>query len=377
MFRFAVTCRALLALVCGALATLPSAPSLGQTTQHQFLQQFRPIPGEEVFPDPNFPFGENPSEFGYDVAIRIGLAFAGMPLTLGNRPSRHIQANSDRLGAQRHGDRIGQGRRRRIRPRGLLPRQPAGRGIQTRGLRRQASHRSVASTAEDRAACGGRGFQVCPPDLKHEAGVPAIGAWGEHLVPNATGRDSVYIFEQDPTGKFVRRARILSPSGHNDGFGGSISMTDSIIVVGSGSGAYILARNKNAQWVSRQRLVFLPGATQYVESFRLRPIGQIFVPFNFGMQIAISGNRIAVAAITQLEGEGAKGATVAIYSRVGSTVTSLGQVSTTSGSSLTSPTSIAIANNLLLVGSPFAGRCLFNDSCVGEANLFRMDPTAP
>jgi len=422
MFKFVGTYRVLLAVICGVVASLPSTSAHGQTAQHQFLQTFRPIPGVEVFPDSNFPFGENPSEFGFDVAIRNGLAFAGMPLTLGTgrvaifkqTPTGWVRSGTVTASDKADGDEFG----RAVSFRDNLLVVGSNRAAyvfkQVNGVWRE--QQKIVPPAAD-------GVVRFAPDLKHEAGVLAIGAWGEHFTSTPRFLDSVYIFEQDTTGKFVRRARIRSPSGHADGFGGSISMTDSIIVVGSSGAAYILARNKEGQWFSRQKLVasnsaaaaggfgtpvavdrgmilvgavgeflpfpggddgvfgevygFLPGATKYVESFQLRPIGNVFAPFNFGMSIAMFGDRIAVGAITSLEGESAEDATVAIYSRVGSTVTSLGQVSTTRGSSLTVSTSIAIANNLLLVGSPYAGRCLFNDSCVGEANLFRMDPTAP
>lgn len=421
MFKLTFTSRVLLALACGALASLSGTPALGQTAHHQYLQTFRPIPGVEVFPDPNFPFGESPSEFGYDVAIRNGLAFAGMPLTLGTgrvaifkqTATGWVRSGTVTASDKMEGDEFG----RAVSFRDNLLVVGSKRAVyvykQVNGVWRQ--QQKIVPPAAD-------GIVRFAPDLKHEAGVLAIGAWGVHLVPGAPVADSVYIYEQDATGRFVRRARILTPSGHADGFGGSISMTNAIIVVGSSGGAYILARNQNGQWVQRQKLVasnpaaaaggfgspvavdrgmilvgataeflpdptsesggvfgevygFLPGATKYVESFRLRPIGNVFAPFNYGMSIAISGKRIAVAAITLLEGEGAEGATVAIYSRDGNTVSSLGQISTTRGASVTHVTSIAIANNLLLVGSPYAGRCLFNDSCVGEANLFRMDPT--
>jgi hypothetical protein len=419
MYKF--TSRVLLALVCGAIASLAGTSVLGQTAQHRFLQTFRPIPGVELFPDPDFPFGENPSEFGSDVAIRNGLAFAGMPLTLGTgrvaifkqTATGWVRSGTVTASDKMQGDEFGRAVSFRDNLLVVGSKRAAYVYRQINGVWRE--QQKIVPPAAD-------GIVRFAPDLKHEAGVLAIGAWGEHGVPNPRVADSVYIYEQDATGKFVRRARILTPSGHQDQFGGSISMTDSIIVVGSGGAAYILARNKSGQWVTRQKLVasntaaaaggfgspvavdrgmilvsasaefvpdptsefggvfgevygFLPGATKYVESFRLRPLGPVAADFSYGMEIAISGNRIAVAGISSLEGEGAEGAAVAIYSRVGNTVSAFGGVSLTSSRPLTLVTSVAIANNLLLVGSPFAGRCLFNDSCVGEANLFRMDPT--
>ena len=95
------------------------------------------------------------------------------------------------------------------------------------------------------------GVRVFSADLQHEAGVLAIGAFG-----NDTTRDSVYVFEQDATGKFVRRARMRAADGSlRDGFGASISMTKRIIVVGASGAAYILARNSSGNWVQRQKLV--------------------------------------------------------------------------------------------------------------------------
>ena len=65
--------------------------------------------------------------------------------------------------------------------------------------------------------------------LKHEAGVLAVGAATQD-VPSGV----LYIYQQDTTGKFVQRARLLpSDSAVYNAFGSSISMTNAIIVVGA------------------------------------------------------------------------------------------------------------------------------------------------
>jgi hypothetical protein len=261
-------------------------------------------------------------------------------------------------------------------------------------------------------------------DLKHEAGVLAIGTEGD--VNNPT-RTSVYIFEQDTTGKFVRRARVRAADGHpGDRFGWSIGMTNAIIVVGApwhdqARGAvYILGRNKSGSWVQRQKLVaierqtsdqfgtavavdrgmilvgaptavppgldpdldfplrgvvygFLPGTTQYLESFQLYQTRD-GLPFqDFGSSIAMFDKRIAVGGSEfSQDGEVEGRALVATYTRDGSSVLPLGFVSHD-----TTAVSVAIANNLLLVGSPFTGACLFAGSCVGRANLYHLNRFEP
>jgi hypothetical protein len=416
-----VTSPSLVAFAFCALVSLASSPARAQVLpENLHLQELAPIPGEEEFLDPDAPFFENPNEFGFDVAIRNGLAFVGMPLTF--TTGRVAVFTQGASGWTRTGtltasdatsdDRFGHAVSFRD---GLVvvgSRRAAYVFKQVNGLWRQ--QQKIVPPAAD-------GVPFFGHDLKHEAGVLAIGTEGN--VDNPT-RGSVYIFEQDTTGRFVRRARIRAADGHpGDRFGWSISMTNAIIVVGAPwndqarGAAYILARNQSGNWVQRQKLVaiaaqpsdqfgsavavdrgmiligartavppgnpefplrgvvygFLPGTTRYLESFQLYqpPDG---LPFqDFGTSIAMFDKRIAVGGSEFSQDSEVEGrALVATYTREGSSVLPLGFVSRE-----TTAVSVAIANNLLLVGSPFTGACLFAGSCVGRANLYHLNRFEP
>lgn len=265
----------------------------------------------------------------------------------------------------------------------------------------------------------------------YEAGELVIGA-AERSSPGG----SVLVFETDSTGKFVQRAHLKPSDGHDrDDFGASVATTAGrTIVVGApgesgqhpfGDAAYVFKRNAAHQWVQTQKLVpidetqwqrfgsavamdkgmilvgapfadpegggvgpntddghvaqgavygFLPTAGQYVETFKLRPRpDELFDYREFGDQIAMFDKRIAVAANGQMPfGDHAAPAFIFTYSRSGNNVTPLGLAMP---GLETATTSIWIANNWLLVGSPF--KDCGPDGCPGQANvfdLFRFEP---
>jgi FG-GAP repeat len=407
--------RPLLALVsvfsCGlALAQEP--------LQHRYIQELAPIPEvEDFFDEYAAPSYQNPNEFGYDVAIRDGLAIVGMPLTFTTgRVAVFTQSASGwlRTGTLTASDKTSEDRfGHAVSYRDGLVVVGSKRAAyvfkRVNGVWRQQQR--IVPSATD-------GVEFFARDLKHQGGVLAIGAQGD-----ATTRDSVYVYEQDASGKFVRRARIRASDGHlGNRFGWSISMTSAIIVVGAPwqdtarGAAYILARNNSGQWVQRQKLVaiarhhsdslgtavavdrgmilagapnalasgadpnlpvrgvvygFLAGTDRYVESFQLYPPDSL--PFqNFGSSIAMFDKRIAVGGseLPAYETEGPF--FVATYSREGSSVLPLGSVSRLRGN-----VSLSIVNNLLLIGAPFTGSCLFAFECVGRAHLYHLNQFEP
>jgi hypothetical protein len=116
---------------------------------------------------------------------------------------------------------------------------------------------------------------------------------------------------------------------------------------------------------------FVPGVGQYVQTLELSSqvrSGQI----QFGSAIAMFGNRIAVSAAEfTLDSDIEPAAQVLTYSRNGSAVQPLGATGFAHGRF---PASVAIANNVLLVGSPLDRACMFfNVGCVGEADLFDLN----
>jgi hypothetical protein len=428
------TSRALFASAFVAFASFSSSSSVvaQQVSFHALLQEFQPR-SEEAF-DP-IEGTSLPNEFGFDVAIRDGLAFIGMPLT--NTAGRVAVFTQSTTGWTRTAtitasdmtsdDRFGHAVSYRD---GLLV---VGSG------RAAYVYKRINGVWRERqrilpAATDGVGFFA--QDLKHEAGVLAIGALG-----SGTTRDSVFVYEQDASGRFVRRARIAASNDLTwpedrlrEQFGFSISMTNRIIVVGAPVGgpqftgeAYILGKNSSGNWVRRQKLVaaglqngddygravavdrgmilvgspnatlsevgndqpirgrvygFLPGGTQYVESFQLSQLlpfepGGLPEVWTFGQSIAMFDTHIAVGgSVLEASSEFSPRMVVATFSRAGSSVQRVGTAMDLIGG--TEPVSISIANNLLLVGSPFGGSsCIFQFECIGDARLFHLKQFVP
>jgi hypothetical protein len=420
---FTSTSRGLLACAAFALAFLSNSPASAQLRDHVAVQGLGPTEEElcRDRPDSGCQPDYEPHEFGRAVVIRNGLAFIGMPLTDGmGQVAVFTQTTAGwvRSATITASDRIP--------PQdGVSGPDEFGRAVSFRdGLLVVGSNRAAYVYQRVNGAWRER-QKIVPPSadgiglfaktLKHEAGVLAIGAFVDYWFPQALpATDYLYVFEQDATGRFVRRARFAMSAQ-------SISMTRSMIVVGEGEGASILGRNSSGVWVQRQRLVpaagpvvsfgsavavdndmilvgapsfdpsppppdseipsaqtgrvygFLPGATRYVEAFQLRfeDLPLVDQPLNFGRSLAMFGNRIAVGG----QGEDGQGhdpyegnAMVTTYARDGATVVPLG---TAWGEG--PPFSISIANNWLLVGSPFAGYCPDDGNCVGGATVFDLN----
>ena len=361
--------------------------------KHVIFQTSVPLPAEASTGPPQFEPLDN--WFGADVAIRNGFAFAGMPKTNGTGQvavftqqgtSGHWTRSATVVASDRtDGDDFGR----------ILSYRDA--------LLIVASNRAVyvykrvndAWREQQRVMLETTDGIV---DLIHEAGVLAIGARSETAV-------SFYIFEQNAAGRFVRHARIV-------GAGRAIAMTKREIVVGGFGAAFIFGRNSSGNWVQRQRLVlavpdrgfgdgdfgaavaidqgmilvgapgrlfgegrprgtvhgFVQGTSRYVETFELSSEGTSLQ--NFGSSLAMFGNRIAVgASVWQANPENQASAQVRTFSRNGSTVQPLG--ATDRGSF---PISVAIANNVLLIGSPEQRACLFfGVGCVGGAIFFDLN----
>ena len=260
-----------------------------------------------------------------------------------------------------------------------------------------------------------------PIDLQYEAGTLLVSGYG-------SGSPSlVFIYELTSNQQFVLRA-IVKPSDsvHNDNFGTSLSMTAREFVVGSPGGldgrverfgvpqfnqpgaAYRFRRNSSGKWVQVQRLQpavpaegfgtsvaidrgmilvgapkvdmagdeqtggavygFLPGTGRYVESFKLQPRADDHGFYlDFGYRISMFGERIAVAAVEPYGPENTfPRGFVYTYTRDGSSLLPRGVVDSHFVAS-----SIRIANNVLLVGSPVEATCSFG--CVGAAHLYNLN----
>jgi hypothetical protein len=361
----AFTSRAVSVLMIAALASFASTPARAQL--HPLVQALRPLSTDGIAgPDPNE--DPPPIRFGQDVAIRNGLAFIGMP-------DAHT---TGRVGVFTQGASGTWVRTATIIASDMTSDDEFGRAVSYRDNLLVVGSNRAAYVYKQVNGVWREQQKIVPPaadgvalfarDLKHEAGVLAIGTQG-----NETTRDSLYVYGQDATGKFVRRARLTVPTvAMRNGFGQSISMTSSMILVGAPNTFFF---SEEGEPIGQGEVyAFLPGATQYVEAFRLRalvPPGRVW---GFGSTIAMFDGRIAVGYhentfFTEVETRGS----VETFSREGSSVLHLG---TTHG--FTFARSIAIANNMLLVGSPIDSTCLFlGVGCVGVANLFNLNRFAP
>jgi hypothetical protein len=404
-----------------ALLSLASSPARAQLAHHVHLQELAPRPAEAFSP---LDGERQDNQFGRSVFIRNGLAFIGMPaaMTTGQvavftqGTTGWVRTATIFASDRTTGDEFG---------RAISFRD----GLLVVGSTRAAYvYKQVNGVWRERQ-------KVVPPaaegvdrfgDLKHEAGVLAIAAFGSGTIGL---RDSVYVFEQDTNGRFVRSALLVPSTDSRAGFGSSIGMTSRIIVIGSLAGsAYVFGRNSSGKWVQRQKLisssrpddnhsfgqvvavdngmilvaapgagccegdstgevyVFLPGATHYLEAFELRAVLDLpqAAIWAFGRSLAISDKYIAVGAGDIPFTEDNPPGMVITYLREGSSVRLLGFVRDTDPTVARFPTSIDIANNLLLVGSAFDESCShFNDFCehtginIGEANLLRLNQFKP
>jgi len=249
--------------------------------------------------------------------------------------------------------------------------------------------------------------------LKYEAGVLAIGS----RTPELHGMVQLYKVNVD-TGKFMPLQRLTAADGKQlDGFGSSLGVTRSAIVVGAADAAYVFRRNADGRWVQRQKLLpaqgaggfgyavaidndmilvgapftdgeggnfgetpdghaaqgavygFVPVNGHYVETFKLRPRpDELFQYERFGHDLAMFGGHIAVATSAPAEFRPVQAYAVT-YARTGTVVLPEGIAANFQHA----PLALAIANNLLLVGSRTVRCDPFGDPCIGQALLYDLN----
>lgn len=241
--------------------------------------------------------------------------------------------------------------------------------------------------------------------------------------PQIDAPGAVYVFELTSAGKLARRVKLQATDAQaGDGFGTDVSMSTNLIVIGApGSGdgaAYVFRRSAN-RWSQKQRLsgqgssgegfgqsvavnngVIVVGAPYedyewsetetgfnaaggaaflfvantsgvFVQTQRIRPSSSDVANFqDFGSDVVMSGNRIAVIASELIAGPGDYAAGEAFtYTLANNRASPLGFVK------LAPPfRSAAFANSWLLVGQPYDGGCGFN-GCIGQATLYDVSKT--
>jgi hypothetical protein len=397
-----------------ALAVLWTYQAAAELPEHVQLATFGPIAAD--FHD------EGPADlrFGRAVAVRNGVAFIGIP---GAPDSGHVAVlNQTASGAW-------------VRVATLKLPNPLfdfqfGRVIAFRDGLAVVGGATAVWVYKQSNGIWGLWQRIIPPqgvlvhypiDLQHEAGTLVVTGHG-------SGSPSlVFIYELNSNQQFELRATLKpSDSVNDDSFGASLSMTAKEFVVGSPGGldgrverfgvpqfnqpgaAYIFRRNSSGKWVQAQKLQpavpaegfgtsvaidrgmilvgapkvdmggneqtggavygFLPGTGRYVESFKLQPRADDHGSYlDFGYRISMFGERIAVAAVEPYGPESTfPRGFVYTYTRDGSSLLPRGVVDSHFVAS-----SIRIANNLLLVGSPVEATCSFG--CVGAAHLYNLN----
>jgi hypothetical protein len=406
--------------VAAAVAVLASPLASAELSRHLPVASLVPIGNDFEVPT-------DPSEIDFDirfgeaVAIRDGIAFAGIP---GSHDGRVAVFNQAATGWQR--------------VQTLTAPTPVSRDEFGRALAFRDGFAFVGSktatyifkrsngvwrhfqTLKPPAADGAGRFPVA---LRYEAGTLLASADRGSALPNF-----VYVFERDASGKFVQRAKLraLDAAG-DDNFGASLGVTGTALVIGSPGGddqrsfnvpgfsgpgaAYVFRRNSVGNWVQTQKLTavddpssfgaavaidnamiivgapkfdtvggvngpeanaaggaaygFVPVAGRYVETFKLRPSADEKSQYQaFGYEIAMFGRNIAIAAT---EPYGAVSAFprgfIFTYDRVGSTLTARGVAASHIVSS-----SMGLSNNLLMAGDPGDVTCPFG--CSGHATVY-------
>jgi hypothetical protein len=401
-----------------AIGLLNSSAALAELPRHPIAQTLEAT-HEEVQPDPQEP--PQPLFFGWATAIRDGTAFVGMPEAFGRRGRVAIFTQSAN-GWQRTGT--------------LDPPAGNGFEIRFgQSLTFRDGHVMVGASQSVYVFKRGNGRwnlsqRLVPPagevdfaqSMHFEAGVLVVGA------PNVSSdrrHGTAYVYERNAAGSFVLRTTLLPADSHiGDSFGADVSVASGVIVIGApGSHApgatYVFRRNGSGAWIERQRLVssdaqdgdsfgravaidknmivvgapnvdiegvpgfpqtadghiaggaaygFVPVSGTFVETLKLRPRPDENPEYvAFGSDVAMFDKRIAVAATTS--SMGVKHGYVHTYRRAGSNVTALGLAE---GFEEPESNSLGLANQWLLVGSPYDFGCDSFGTCIGDASLIDL-----
>jgi hypothetical protein len=228
----------------------------------------------------------------------------------------------------------------------------------------------------------------------------SVGGFGSDVAVAANvgvvgARGAAYLFRRRSDGAWVRMQKLVGADASPvESFGGAVAIDRDMIIVGapghecvereaseggfcdsSGGGPTGPAGAGGAAYV------FVPVAGRYVQAFKLRPQPDEHANyFEFGRRIVMMGNYIVIDAAAQSSpadsqisiGAHADGLTFT-YRRDGSTVATRAR-GVTSG--YVASDSIGLANNWLLVGTPFDSNKLCQSErlrCLGEASIFDLN----
>ena len=177
--------------------------------------------------------------------------------------------------------------------------------------------------------------------------------------------NAAYIYGRNSSGNWVRRQKLLPANPDAIDFGFAVAVDRGLILVGAPGTIFPDQGTGQAAFHG-----FTPGATSYVETFEIS--SPVFGVWRFGSAIAMFGDHVAVISTPfPVDTESPDPVVVATFSRIGSTLQPLGTTGFGPGSF---PALIALANNVLLVGSPFESSCdFFSIPCVGRADFFLLN----
>lgn len=191
------------------------------------------------------------------------------------------------------------------------------------------------------------------------------------LVVGAPGSEggSAYIYRRSPRG-WLASQRLHAVDSENERFGAAVAINRDLIIVGAPGEDPQNTDSEDPPVAAGAAFTFVRNLRgEYVETDRIRPSAADLSNFiEFGDQIEMSGNRVAIHAIELIGGPGdfATGY-VATYTLAGAQALPL--AITPFHPQLNS--SLALWRSELLIGQPFEERCGF-DVCIGQANLFDL-----
>jgi hypothetical protein len=405
---------------CASIALLAGSAALAELPRHLLLQTLEPTL-QEVFPHGEV---EGPQSvlFGHAVAMRNGTAFVGMPGAFDSH-GRVVIFKQTASGWQRTGtldpsDDFSFGQSLAFRDGYLIVGASKAVYVFRRGNGQWNLSQRLAVNS--------------PGPMHFESGILLIGTPTDNLL---RGRAYVYELNAAGKFVF-RSALTATDARENDAFGTSVSVASGVIVIGApGStsllskatgAAYVFRRNSSGAWVQRQRLVatetqardrfgaavaidkgmivigapqvdveggefgefgtptsdghvaggaaygFVPVGGSFVETFKLRPrTDENFRYTEFGRQIEMFDKRIVVAALDpQVIRE--SGGYVHTYARDGSIVTPVGLAAAGLAAGFLATSSLALANQWLLVGTQLTDECAGTAPCIGHADVFDL-----
>jgi FG-GAP repeat protein len=401
----------------GGIALLSGSAALAELPGHPVVQTLEAT-HEEVQPDPEEP----PQQlyFGWAVAIRDGTAFVGMPDAFGR--GRVAIFSQTASGWQRSGT--------------LTPPENVPAGDFGQSLTFRDGYAMVGSTAavyvykrvngqwslsQRVARPAGETAADFANAMHFENGILVVGA----PQANSNRAGTAYVYERNAAGSFVLRSTLKPADGHSDDwFGWDVAVAGGVIVIGAprSGAAYVFRRSSTGAWVQRQRLEsgdaqtgepgsfgwavaidksmivvgapnvdiegvpgfpqtadghiaggavygFVPVSGTFVGTFKLRPRPDENPEYlSFGNDVAMFDKRVVVSATH--DGFGVKAGYVHTYRRDGSNVTALGLAD--GGFAEAEYNSLGLANQWLLVGSPYSFGCNSSGPCIGNATVIDL-----